>query len=115
MKPFKYNPNSHSGRYRHRIVFQEYSSEGTDSDGFPVKGWQDVKVAWAMIKTLKGTEYFSASSTQNENQMRFIIHFTEGLNEDMIILHDNREFDIESILNDDEENRTLTIIGNEKR
>ncbi len=115
MKPFKYNPNNHSGRFRHRVMFQKYSSGGKDPDGFPVEGWQDVKAAWAMIKTLKGTEYFSASSTQNENQMRFIIHFTEGLNEDMRILYDSREFDIESIINDDEENRTLTIIGNEKR
>lgn len=112
MQPFKYNPNNHSGKFNHRIVFQAFG-EGTDADGFPVEEWQDVKSTWSMIKTLKGSEFFAASSTQNENSMRFVIHYTEGLHPDMRIFYKDRTFEIESIINDDEANKTLTIIVKE--
>lgn len=112
MKPFKYNPNNHSGKFNHRITFQEFGN-GKDSDGFPIEDWQDVISAWAMIKTLKGNEYFAASSTQNENSMRFVIHYATGLHPDMRILYKERIFSIESIINDDEEDKTMTIIVKE--
>lgn len=115
MKPFKYNPNSHSGLFRHRITFQEMG-EGVDADGFPTGGasWRDVKDAWAMIKTLKGTEFFKSAATQNEISSRFVVRYTTDLHPDMQIAYDGRAFAIESIINDDELDETLTIICNEK-
>lgn len=120
MKPFKYNPNNHSGKFKHRVTFQEVvPNSGVNENGFPIDAWQDVKSAWAMIKTVKGSEYSSAASTQNENISRFVIHYTEGLHPDMRIVYkkkpveDERFFDIESILNDDEADKTLTIIVKE--
>ena len=114
MKPFKYNPNIHSGKFNHRIDMQEMVGAGSvDEDGFPLEGWRNVKSAWAMIKTLKGSEYFSASSTQNETESRFVIHYTTGLHPNMRIFFKDRTFNIESIINDDEANRTLTIIVKE--
>lgn len=119
MQPFKYNPNNHSGKFNHRIVFQQFDNEGKDSDGFPIEQWVDVKSAWAMIKTVKGSEYFSASSTQNEAVSRFVIRYTEGLHPDMRITYKKkptsteRTFSIESIINDDEADKTLTIMVKE--
>lgn len=95
-----------------RITFQEFVS-GTDSDGFPVESWADVKTVWAMIKTLQGREYFAAAAVQAENTTRFIIRYTTGLNTDMRISYNNRFFDIQSIINDDEKNVTMTIIARE--
>lgn len=118
MKQFKYNPNNHSGKFNKRIIFQRLI-DGKDADGFPIKDWQDVKPAWAMIKTLKGEEYFSAASTQNEAVSRFVIHYTEGLHPDMRITYKKnststeRTFSIESIINDDEADKTLTIMVKE--
>ncbi|MDX1806542.1 MAG: phage head closure protein [Paenisporosarcina sp.] len=114
MKPFKYNPNNHSGKFNHRITFQEIvPNSGVNENGFPIDAWQDVKSAWAMIKTLKGSEYFSSSSTQNETESRFVIHYTTGLHPNMRIFYHDRTFNIESIINDDEADKTLTIIVKE--
>lgn len=120
MKPFKYNPNNHSGKFNHRITFQKIvEGSGVDEDGFPKDDWQDVKSAWAMIKTLRGSEFNSAASTQNEVVSRFVIHYTTGLHPDMRIIYKKRStneeriFNIQSIINDDEADKTLTIMVEE--
>lgn len=114
MQPFKYNPNNHTGKFNKRITFQEIvEGSGVDEDGFPIDGWQDVKSVWAMIKTLKGSEYYEASSTQNETISRFVIRFTTGLHPDMRINFKGRTFEIESIINDDEADKTLTLMVKE--
>lgn len=120
MKPFKYNPNNHSGKFNHRITFQEIvEGGGVDEDGFPIDGWQNVKPAWAMIKTIKGSESNSAASTQNEVVSRFVIHYTTDLHPDMRICYKKRSssqeriFSIQSIINDDEADITLTIMVEE--
>lgn len=99
-----------------RIVFQIYDSNAKDSEGFPLpdtKKWLDFKTVWAMIKTLRGSEFYQAASMQAENTTRFVIRYTKGLNTNMRIQYDNRFFDIQSIINDDERNVTLTIIAKE--
>lgn len=115
MQPFKYNPNFNSGQFRHRITFQQ-SIESEDELGQKSREWEDVTSAWAMIKTLKGREYFQAAATQSETTSRFIIHYREGINGSMRIKYDDRIFDIiEPPINDDEMNKTLTIIAKEVR
>lgn len=114
MKPFKYNPNYHTGLFRHRIVFQELQST-TDELGQEINEWVDSGSEWAMIKTLKGREYFEASTSLSTKTYRFIIHYREGIHGDMKIKYNNRFFDItEPPINDDELNETLTIIAVEK-
>jgi SPP1 family predicted phage head-tail adaptor len=100
------------GLFRHRITFQEFI-ETTNENGFPVQEWIDVKTAWAMIKTLQGREYYEAATTQNENNVRFVIRYTTGINPDMRINYKERTFEILSVINDDELNKTLTIIAKE--
>lgn len=100
------------GLFRHRITFQE-SVETTNENGFPVQDWTDVKTVWAMIKTLQGREYYEAATTQNENTVRFVIRYTSGINPDMRIKYKDRKFEILSVINDDEQNITLTIIAKE--
>ena len=120
MQPFKYNPNNHTGKFNHRIHFQALTDIGAvDEDGFPVETWGNIKSAWAMIKTIKGGETNSAASTQNEVVSRFVIHYTEGLHPDMRVSYKKhstskeRTFSIESIINDDEADKTLTIMVEE--
>lgn len=99
------------GLFKHRITFREYV-ETENQIGDVVKTWQDKKTVWAMIKTIKGTEFVQAASVQGERTVRFVIRYTEGLTNDMRILYDNRTFEIIAPpINDDELNKTLTIIG----
>lgn len=114
MQPNKYNPNNHSGKFNHRLIFQKLSEEEkVDEKGYPIENWISFQYAWAMIKTLQGREYYQAATTQNENTLRFVIRYTNNLHPDMRILYKDRIFNIESIINDDEANRTLTIIVKE--
>lgn len=114
MQPFKYNPNNHSGLYRHRITFQRLATV-KDQLGQETEGeWENVTNAWAMIKTLQGREYFAASQAQSERTSRFIIPYQRGIDGDMRIKYGNRTFDIvQPPINDDEMNKTLTIIVSE--
>lgn len=110
MRENKYNPNFNTGRFRHPIVFQTVENIPNEN-GFKVPTYVDFKKAWAMIKTVNGREYYEAASTKNENTYRFIIRYISGLHEDLAILYKGRIFEIETILPDDEEQGTLTIIA----
>lgn len=110
MKEFKYNPNFHSGRFRHRIFFKR-SVVTTNPNGFKETTLQDVSEAWAMIKTVSGREYNAAAAVQNQNTYRFVIRYMPGLDEEMTLMYEGRPFNIETILPDDEEQGTLTIIA----
>lgn len=100
------------GLLRHRITIQEHT-ETINENGFPEETWQDKHYLWAMIKTLQGREYYQAAATQNENTVRFVVRYTAGITPDMRILHKGRTFDIVSVINDDEMNKTLTIMAKE--
>ncbi len=101
------------GQYKHRITFQQYL-EGETENGFPIKDWKDVITVFAAIRTLKGKEFYEAATTQNENTSRFIIRYRKGITPDMRIkMRDGRTFDIVSLINDNEENKTLTIHARE--
>lgn len=114
MQANKYNPNFHTGRFRHRIFFQELTT-ATDDLGQETEGeWETVASAWAMIKTLQGREYYAAASAQSERTSRFVVPYQKGIDSTMRIVYDNRIYDIEQPpINDDEMNKTLTIIVRE--
>lgn len=114
MKPYKYNPNFNSGSFRHKItIFKEV--DGEDDDGFPIENARDeICIVWSAIKTIRGTEYVSAAATQNENTYRFIVRYRPGIDARMKIDYKSRIFDIESVLNDDEMHKTLTIVARER-
>lgn len=113
MQPFKYNPNFNSGQFRHRIAIQ-HMTETENAMGDIVSGWVDFKTVWSMVKTVRGNEFIQAQAVQGERTVRFIVRYTDGITNDMRILYDNRIFEITAPpINDDELNRTLTIITRE--
>jgi len=114
MQPFKYNPNYNTGQFRHRITFLEDVTV-TDEIGQEITEWVGFKKAWAMIKTVKGSEYVAAGSERATIIYRFIIRYTKGITSDMRISYQGRTFDIiEPPINDDEMNKTLTILAKER-
>lgn len=98
-----------------KVIEFQVESEVQDEQGYPVPGWVTVKKAGAMIKTMQGREYIQAATTNNEGTSRFIIRYTIGLHENMRVIYKGRIFDILSIVNDNEENVTLTIVVKEKK
>lgn len=113
MRPFKYNPDFNSGSFNKWIIFQ-LNQETENNMGDIITDWVDIKEMWAMMKTVKGREYVQAASVQGENTVRFITRYTTGLTNDMRILYDERVFEIIAPpINDDESNKTLTIMAKE--
>ncbi|MGG4180796.1 phage head closure protein [Virgibacillus pantothenticus] len=114
MKQNKYNPNFHTGLFRNRISIVEMV-DIEDEIGNQFEEEREFKQAWAMIKTLKGSEYLKAAAVRAGKIYRFIIHYTPGITNKMIIRYKGRTFDIiEPPTNDDEMNHTLTIITKER-
>jgi SPP1 family predicted phage head-tail adaptor len=99
-----------AGQFRHRIDIQRPITI-KDEIGQEKTSWEDVKKVWARIITMQGREYFEAASTQNERITRFIVRYTTGIDESMRIVHKEKVYEIESVINDNELNKTLTIIG----
>lgn len=100
-----------------RITFQIFDPDAKDPDGFPLqpdKQWIDSKSVWAMVKTMQGREFFQAAAVQAENTTRFVIRYTTDINNKMRIKYGARIFEIIAPpINDDEANKTLTIIAKE--
>ncbi|MEK4603087.1 phage head closure protein [Bacillus sp. FSL L8-0099] len=114
MRPFQYKKPLNTGDCRNRIIIEQ-SVEIKDELNQPIAtDWQEVKKAWAMIKTVKGSEYIEASASQSTRIYRFVIPYTAGVTELMRINMKGRIFDIiEPPMNDDEMHQTLTIIAKE--
>lgn len=106
-------PRRKTNLFDRRITIQKFISQKNEL-GDRVKQWEDFKTAWAMIKTIKGSEYVQASSVKAEIISRFVIRYTEGITNDMRIIFKARVYEIiEPPINDDELNETLTIIAKE--
>ncbi|MCY8898116.1 phage head closure protein [Bacillus spizizenii] len=104
------------GSFNKRITFLQYANT-TNDEGFEIEGWTPVATVWSAVKTLQGREYIAAATIQAERTTRFIIRYSKRmkalLNNKMRVKYDGREFEIESIINDNEANVTFTIIAKE--
>ncbi|MBT2736162.1 phage head closure protein [Bacillus sp. ISL-7] len=102
------------GEFKHRIIFQQINIV-KDELGQELKEWTDFKSVWCMIKTIQGREYLAAAATQNENTVRFVVRYASDIDSSMRIVYKGRLFEIVAPpINDDEQNKTLTIITREK-
>ncbi|USK56573.1 phage head closure protein [Cytobacillus solani] len=119
MQP-KYKPKMNSGLFRHYITFQEYDPEAKNENGFPLpedQRYVDVKSVYAMIKTLsdRGSsyEFYEAATTHSKNTNSFVVRYTTGITSDMRIKYNGHFYEIQSIINDNEMDKTLTIVARE--
>ncbi|MEV5110917.1 phage head closure protein [Bacillus sp. LBA3-1-1.1] len=114
MRPFQYKKPLNTGDLRNRIIIEQPVVIKDELNQVIETSWQELKKAWAMIKTVKGSEYIEASASQATRIYRFVIPYTSGITEEMRIKTKDRIFDIiEPPMNDDEMNQTLTIIAKE--
>lgn len=101
------------GSFNKRITFQRKSKD-YDADGYPVDIVENIMTVWAAVKPVSAKEFLQAKADQVENITRFVIRYRKNLiKDDMTIRYGNRNFEIVTIINDYEDNTTLTIIGRE--
>ncbi|MDM5235469.1 phage head closure protein [Bacillus cereus] len=114
MRPFQYKKPLNTGDFRNRIIIEQPVVIKDELNQVIETSWQELKKAWSMIKTVKGSEYIKASVSQATRVYRFVIPYTSGITEEMRINMKDRIFDIiEPPMNDDEMYQTLTIIAKE--
>ncbi|MGH0601471.1 phage head closure protein [Bacillus mycoides] len=114
MRPFQYKKPLNTGDFRNRIIIEQPEVIKDELNQVIETSWQELKKAWSMIKTVKGSEYIEASASQATRVYRFVIPYTSGITEEMRINMKGRIFDIiEPPMNDDEMYQTLTIIAKE--
>ncbi|MFJ8116644.1 phage head closure protein [Bacillus mycoides] len=114
MRPFQYKKPLNTGDFRNRIIIEQPIVIKDELNQVIETSWQELKKAWAMVKTVKGSEYIEASASQATRVYRFVIPYTSGITEEMRINMKGRIFDIiEPPMNDNEMNQTLTIIAKE--
>lgn len=83
-----------------------------------IEGFEDYGKYWSMIKTVKGSEYIDAAQEQFEKTIRFIVRYSKSLNAFIAAEKTSFEinykgvvYDVKSAVNDDEMNKTVTIIA----
>ncbi|OMF70508.1 phage head closure protein [Paenibacillus glucanolyticus] len=122
MRAYDYNPNRYdkrinSGRFNKRISF--WGPVVTEDDiGNEIETFGELCKAWSMVKTTKGSEYSGAAQTNTVNVVRFVVRYSKSLRDlftvyktKIEVRYKNVPYDVKSIINDDEMNKTFTIIA----
>ena len=73
---------------------------------------------WADIKTIKGTEYIAAAQEKQNKTVRFVVRYSKPLERllqadktSFEIVYKSVTYDVKDAMNDDEMNKTVTIIA----
>jgi SPP1 family predicted phage head-tail adaptor len=100
-----------AGNLKHKIVIQTYSETQNDF-GEVMKGWSDFKTAYASITPLSAKEYYKAG-TKAEATHKLELRYLKDIKPKMRVVYSTRVFNIESVLNIREANKTLQLICTE--
>lgn len=96
------------GELRHKITLQKFTII-VNENGFEDETWIDFKILWAEVAKLHGREYFAAAAVKAENTVKFIIRYTEGIDESMRVLFKGKQYNISSIDNIKYANKFIEI------
>lgn len=100
--------------YRHRITIQEFVEE-VDEYGTPIgSGWQDVMTVWASVEPIRGCEYIEVQNTQAELTTRIRMRYRPGITPAMRVVYQRRIFDIQSVIDINEQHTHLELMCVEK-
>jgi len=101
-----------SGRLKKRLVLQS-KTESQDEYGAPIISWTTEATVWGSLLPLRGQELFAQQQLQPETKVRVVIRYYAGIDSTWRIVHGGKYYDIESIINENKRNRTLTIMCRE--
>jgi len=96
---------------KHKIVIQTFTESQNDF-GEAVKEWTDFKTVYSKITPLSAKEFFKAG-THAEASHKIELRYLKDIKSKMRVIYNSRVFEIESVLNIREENKTLHLICTE--
>jgi len=94
--------------FRNMIIFTEVVQDDSPEPGGKE---EEVTRAWADIKTMQGRDYTRSEADNILGISRFIIRYIPDIVSTMKIVFKGQKYTILSIVNDNEQNKTLTIIA----
>ena len=100
------------GAYRQRLYVQQ-ENPVADTGGGNVMSWTTINAVWASIEPVSGWERLQAGKLTGVITHRLRMRYDSALTPAMRFLFGTRIFNIRTILNVDERNRTLEILVEE--
>lgn len=101
-----------AGRLRHQVVIQQVS-HAQDAYGETTETWSEYITAWAAVEPLKGSEYFDASATQAQVDVRVVLRYRAGVIPGMRVKFGSRYFDIQSVVEPQTKRREIHLMCRE--
>lgn len=103
-----------AGRLKKRIIIYGYE-EFKDNLGQKCTKIVRKTSAWAEIKPVRGMEFLEYYRDANELQYKITIRYREGLTEKDVIVRGKKQYEINSIIDIDEEHVALEIYCTESK
>ena len=98
-----------SGRLKKRLILQS-KAETRDSYGATLITWTTEVTVWGSLLPLRGQELFAQQQIKPETAVRAIIRYYSGVDSTWRISHGGKFYDIETVVNENKRNRTLTLM-----
>lgn len=103
-------------QFNKRIILQKKEIE-LDDLLQEIETFVEYDPLWAMYKSSRASEVIESGREQMAKEGRFVVRWSKGLQQfinneraTFEILFNDRIYDVESAINDDEANKTITII-----
>lgn len=103
-----------SGRLRKKVTVYGYQEEDSSLGGKKVRLVKKTTV-WAELKPSRGTEFLEYYKDANALQYKITIRYRQDIAEKDILVYNGRQFEINSIININEDNVALEIYCTESK
>lgn len=101
-----------SGKLRHRITIQQFTSVPDGSGGY-TEDWIDLRTVWAQVQPIKGYERIQSKQLETEISHRITTRFFDDIISKMRVVWRGRTMDIDSVINVDGLDKQLEILCTE--
>lgn len=101
------------GKMRHRITLLKPIVSAENTLGEYTLDYKPYKTVWANVSPTTGREYSEAQKIRAETTDKITLRYLSGINTDMKIKFEDKEFNIVSVLNIGGRNCELQIVAAE--
>ena len=98
-----------AGQLRHRVIIQSVS-DAASAFGDISQSWSTLATVWGKVEPLSAQEAFSAQQTKTRVSHKVTMRYRSDVTTKNRLSYDSRVLNITSILNEDERNKTLTLL-----
>jgi SPP1 family predicted phage head-tail adaptor len=103
-----------AGRLRHRILIVQPTLAQDASGGTQEDQANTFATVWASIEALSGRELYAAQQKVSQVTHKITIRWWPGVKANMNVQFEDREFQIESVENPDEQKKMLVLLCMER-